>query len=387
MVKEVVIIDIEMGDRIAHFMFRLAFCKTEEQRAWFLKYEAKLFLKRLLMDQEELNDNVLMFLKKSGKNLEKVIVNRDSDNWENLTSTLKEDIKRSEKMTFYATDFESVNSLLATRKYFLKGGLLYIPEYELPYCAQMLFKDHLVKALIHTMSKEADISSDPRISRLLTKIRGWQSTHGYSSWKGKVEGKINLAELDLLAKQFYPPCAKVLHNGLKANSHLKHDGRMQYGLFLKGIGLTLEDSITFWRTEFTKKISSEAFQKKYMYNIRHNYGAEGKRADYIPWSCTKILNITPPTEGQYHGCPFKTYDSNHLLGLLRQYKLSENDMQVVMKAKNTFQYELACLKLFEAINPNAKNAGSSPHAFFVETFNYHRQKKQNEKKDIEDIAG
>ena len=27
---------------------------------------------------------------------------------------------------------------------------------------------------------------------------------------------------------------------------------MQYGLFLKGIGLTLEQALQFWRSEFTK---------------------------------------------------------------------------------------------------------------------------------------
>ena len=44
-----------------------------------------------------------------------------------------------------------------------------------------------------------------------------------------------------------------MYTALKTHHHLKHWGRQQLGLFLKGIGLTLEDALTFWRTEFTKK--------------------------------------------------------------------------------------------------------------------------------------
>ena len=31
-------------------------------------------------------------------------------------------------------------------------------------------------------------------------------------------------------------------------------GRLQYGLFLKSIGLSLDDALSFWRAEFTRKI-------------------------------------------------------------------------------------------------------------------------------------
>lgn len=59
-----------------------------------------------------------------------------------------------------------------------------------------------------------------------------------------------------MAKESFPPCMQNLHNNLKKHHHLRHFGRTQYGLFLKGAGMTLEDQIQFMKGEFIKKIDS-----------------------------------------------------------------------------------------------------------------------------------
>lgn len=60
-----------------------------------------------------------------------------------------------------------------------------------------------------------------------------------------------------LVKESFPLCMRQLHDQLRVDHHLRHGGRMQYGLFLKGIGLTLQQSLTFWRKEFTKRMDPE----------------------------------------------------------------------------------------------------------------------------------
>lgn len=50
---------------------------------------------------------------------------------------------------------------------------------------------------------------------------------------------------------------KRLHVVLRSEHHLKHQARQQYGLFLKGAGLPLEQALVFWRFEFTKKIDTD----------------------------------------------------------------------------------------------------------------------------------
>ena len=62
---------------------------------------------------------------------------------------------------------------------------------------------------------------------------------------------------------------------------------------LQGIGLPLEQAMHFWRTEFAPKVSGDAFEKQYAYNVRYNYGKEGKRTDFTPYSCVKIVSSTP----------------------------------------------------------------------------------------------
>ena len=48
-----------------------------------------------------------------------------------------------------------------------------------------------------------------------------------------------------------------LHSSMRQQHHLRHGGRQQYGLFLKGIGLELSEALRFWKTEFTKLMDGD----------------------------------------------------------------------------------------------------------------------------------
>lgn len=47
--------------------------------------------------------------------------------------------------------------------------------------------------------------------------------------------------------------------------------------------------------------SSLQFDKAHAYSIRHMFGKEGKRTDYTPYSCMKVILSNPPSQGDYHG--------------------------------------------------------------------------------------
>lgn len=78
----------------------------------------------------------------------------------------------------------------------------------------------------------------------------------------------------------------------------------------------------FWKQQLSKKVGEDRFEKEYAYNIRHNYGKEGKKLSYTPFSCEKILGMSVGI-GEYHGCPYKNETSENLIEMLNKYNLPE----------------------------------------------------------------
>ena len=86
----------------------------------------------------------------------------------------------------------------------------------------------------------SDLDNDERLAGLLKQL--------HTSYTGKdyvvgAKGSVPIESLDQLSKKSFPLCMRQCHETLRTKHHLKHHGRLQYGLFLKGIGVTLEDSL------------------------------------------------------------------------------------------------------------------------------------------------
>jgi DNA primase large subunit len=143
-----------------------------------------------------------------------------------------------------------------------------------------------------------------------------------------------------------------LNRTLQRDHHLKHQERLQYVLFLKGIGLSLDECMLFWRKGFSKYTDDE-FNKEYRYGVRHAYGDVGGDANrrgngYAPYSCQRILTEHPPGPGQAHGCPYRHFSTENLIQLLQTTGITDQSvLRGVKEDKEKTKFHLACNRVFE----------------------------------------
>eukprot|EP00741_Cyanophora_paradoxa_P015128 tig00020848_g14599.t1 len=353
-------------DRLSHFILRLAYCGSEDNRRWFLKHESDLLRHRL--NQEKARpDSFQAFLDEHGFKFPSI----SSDEYEALRENLEYDNPSAEKRVFYKVPFEEALELVSQRRVFLRSGFAYVLHKDLVSLVLLHYRAKLSKELT-LLGARRNEWIDTRLEKQFAALQD-SSANSYISG-GAHKKEFNLQTLEMHAERSFPLCMLNLHKKLRENHHLKHGGRMQLGLFLKGCGLSLEDSLAFWRSEFSKIMPVDKFDKEHAYNIRHNYGREGKRTDYTPKSCLKII-MDQPGAADHHGCPYKHFDEGRLRALLANRKVPVQGIQEVVDLAKGQHYQIACTKCFEHLHPGSGadiQAINHPNLYFEQSANYYK---------------
>ncbi|XP_023480075.2 DNA primase large subunit isoform X2 [Equus przewalskii] len=331
-------------DHISHFILRLAYCQSEDLRRWFIQQEMDLLRFRFSILPK---DKIQSFLQDSHLHFEAISEEeKNLREQEIIASSTSLGGPKLELEYVYKIPFADALDLFRGRKVYLENGFAYVPLKDIVAIILNEFRAKLSKALALTARSLPAVQSDERLQPLLNHL-----SHSYIGQDYSIQGnagKISLDQIDSLSTKSFPPCMRQLHKALRENHHLRHGGRMQYGLFLKGIGLTLEQALQFWKQEFIKgKMDPDKFDKGYSYNIRHSFGKEGKRTDYTPFSCLKIILTNPPSQGDYHGCPFRHSDPELLKQKLQSYKITPGGISQILDLVKGTHYQVACQKYFE----------------------------------------
>jgi len=331
-------------DITSHFILRMAFCGTEELKRWFMQQEVDLFRFKLQKVSTEsqivtnfLQDNNLQYLP---------ITESEKSSIQDSLIEMGFSTTQIQSQDFYKVPFLEVLELVKSRRVFVKNGFAFVTIQDFGSVLLHAFRTHLSKSL-STLSKFAkEFEDDPRMSELFRILRERDTSDNFANSEAK--DHLTSDSLDPLSLKSMPICMRHLHESLKIHHHLRHYGRLQYILFLKGVGLPLEESLKFWRGEFSKgTIPSDKFDKEYSYNIRHSYGQEGKRTSYAPYSCLKIITSHMPGANDYHGCPFKHFEKDFLRQKLRQYGRTDDESKEIIDYADNNNYQIACQRYFE----------------------------------------
>ncbi|XP_077164106.1 DNA primase large subunit isoform X6 [Paroedura picta] len=272
-------------DHISHFILRLAYCQSEDLRRWFIQQEMDLFRYRFNQLNDQLVEKFLAYINLAYDKIEATEKTNIADELVNSTSGLN--FTKVEEMVYYKVPFCDAVDLVRVRRVYFHGGYAYVPHQDIITIVLNNYRTKLSKALavfylahresfpVLGSSSESiltakvcrmrvdfplslkitarslpAVQADERLQPLLGHL-----SHAYVGPDYNIQkniGKISLEQMDALSVKSFPLCMRQLHKTLRENHHLRHGGRMQYGLFLKGIGLTLEQALQFWKSEFIK---------------------------------------------------------------------------------------------------------------------------------------
>ncbi|XP_041014299.1 probable DNA primase large subunit [Juglans microcarpa x Juglans regia] len=364
-------------DIISHFVLRLAYCRTEDLRKWFLSMETALFRYRFRFESAEAQRALMAEFDLPYKAVSNAEFESTKDKLSQVARSIGLPLSTADAV-FYKVPFEEVPELVAGRRVFVHKGHAYVAMNQVVSLVANQFRSHLSKALILTNRKWTSTIREQESDRLAPIVEALCTSYlGPDYSEPRELGDISIKEIDQIAQSSFPLCMRHLFEKLREDHHLKHGGRMQFGLFLKGIGLKLDDALAFWKAEFSQKVGAERFDKEYAYSIRHNYGREGKRTDYTPYSCQKIISSSPGV-GDHHGCPYRHFSEENLRAALGKMRLNNRAVEDVMDKVRSRHYQLACTLTFEAIHGTSCDAGiNHPNQYFTDSQKNLQSKNQS----------
>ncbi|EWC43488.1 hypothetical protein DRE_07520 [Drechslerella stenobrocha 248] len=384
-------------DHYSHFILRLAFARSDDLRRRFTRTEGILFRYRYNTDDTRERHEFMTALQLDSQPVsegEKARLAEDlkavlTAGGGNARMNAEKARAQFDAETYIKVDWDRVADLVETRRVFIRAGKAYLPSSALLSLVLAEFTKRLDAALIKTARVLPRLDEQDRLIPILNHLSKGFSAPEYNSsaTPATLSGEaITAAQVDSLVSHF-PLCMRHLHGSVRRDKHLRHFGRLQYGLFLKGIGLSIDEALVFWRQSFSK-FTDEQFNKEYRYNIRHSYGLQGAGRNYKPYSCQQILMEHPPGTGDAHGCPYRHFSVDNLTAAMSTL-MGVDDRSVVSGVKQDVaarKYHLACNRVFEHLHEKElkrdKDAGGGvrdtivhPNEYFDRSWNLRNPEK------------
>ncbi|KAA6400167.1 MAG: DNA primase large subunit [Streblomastix strix] len=341
------------SDINSHWILRLACAANPEAARKFVSTELILFTLRYQASNDE--QKRLFFQKysiafqqfESDDDFKEFIPRLKKQGLSDPTFSDKTELSNISKENYYLVNFSVCPFLVERRMVYLNGGIAFLHYKHLIYVLEPFFTKYQEmeiaksKKLLETLST----THSHLVTYLEAMVRRPVSNLGGSDIDGSALQTLTGENIDAFAQRSFPPCMLNMHNHLRKDHHLKYDARVQYGLFIKGCGMSLDESISLFRSEYTHSIPENKFDREYAYGIRYNYGLEGKRVNFTPKDCQFLIRH-PGNTLEVNGCPFARLTQDELkpflldncglavIGREDQDKQSSGDIEDVVGVQN-----------------------------------------------------
>lgn len=225
--------DERRRDEIGHWVLRLAFSRSPELRARFVRAETMLFRHRFETDDASERAAFLRHLA-----LDWAVVGEDERSA--YESQLRKCMPwaRPEQFaaeSWFKVSWTAVPDLVAKRRVFVKHGMAYVPQSMQISLVLQAFDTRLTRALEVTAKNLPRLDEDERLGPVIDHLAAsFLAGVGAGEYAPTDSTAAVTAEMvDDVARKHFPPCMLNLYERLKRDHHLKHFGRLQLGLFLK----------------------------------------------------------------------------------------------------------------------------------------------------------
>lgn len=279
-----------------HACLRLVCCQTRWLSNWFVNAEALLFTARVGRDEPAAQQ---FFLAKVWPrlNLSERLPEQASSPAQHgapqycIGKDTRFSTSHRSGTSFkwdFSVHFSKCSDILAKRTQVPVRGFFRMDSAVLKSFLIAEFRSHLTEQ-VNRLYEKLIMEPDERINNLFKELFAENKPADASAFKGTLDNE-----------KSFPLCIRGIVEHLKTNRHLKYADRQTLCLFFKDIGVPVNETIDYFRKHFL--VNADKFNREYIYSLRHNYGLEGKRANYTSYTCLKLVGLV--SEPNSFGCPF-----------------------------------------------------------------------------------
>eukprot|EP00922_Rhytidocystis_sp_ex-Travisia-forbesii_P065807 GHVS01097743.1.p1 GENE.GHVS01097743.1~~GHVS01097743.1.p1 ORF type:complete len:386 (-),score=61.76 GHVS01097743.1:226-1383(-) len=285
---------VEDADTQSHFILKLAYSQDKERQDWFIRQECKLMqiklfsLKRSFVSslmpssstgalQQFMKQNNMTFEEiqspyAKGKSMYGGTADPEVLAWVNATE-FRLDPRAGGvavgpiylyKIPFYP----DASSLIRTRRAYVHDGIVYVWPEDIDSVIMSRFRRHLQDAFAVLETKQAalqEVFEDERVGQFLKALpRAYIGEEFSRLMSEQDDDRLTPAIINKVYVRSFPPCMRRLYAQYLHDHHLRHGGRQQLWLFLKGAGMTLEEHLQTNRQTWQDPAK---FDKEHKYNI------------------------------------------------------------------------------------------------------------------------